>query len=96
MPSESMKGATPDIIIEFRRCLGTMSHSRAGWDYSLSREQRTKEDREEKDALARVRAIWVENPDRHHDLREAFKAENPLATMEEIERAAIARASGAA
>lgn len=81
-----------DLIAEFRRCLGTMSHSRAGWDYQLSREQRAKEDREEHDALARARAIWSENPDRHEELREAFKAESPLARMAEIEQASIAKA----
>ena len=75
------------LILEFKKCLGTMSHSRAGWDYQLSREQRAKENREEKEALARARAIWAENPAMHDDLREAFKAAGPLATMREIEAA---------
>lgn len=46
-----------DVRDEFVRCLNTMSHSRAGWDYQLSREQRAKEDREEKEALGRARHI---------------------------------------
>ncbi len=75
------------LIAEFVRCLGIMSHSRAGWDYELSREQRAKEDREERESLARARAIWSENPDRHEELRAAFKAASPLARMEEIEKA---------
>lgn len=84
-----------DPIAEFIKCLGTMSHSRAGWDYyDMSREQRQKEDREEKDALSRARAIWSENPDRHDDLRAAFAATSPLARMQEIEDAP--KAKGAA
>ena len=76
------------IINEFTRCLGIMSHSRAGWDYDLSKEQRAKEDREEREALNRARAIWSENPTRQDDLRAAFVASNPLATMREIEASA--------
>lgn len=75
------------LILEFKKCLGIMSNSRAGWDFQLSREQRAKENREEKEALARARAIWAENPTMHDDLREAFKAAGPLATMREIENA---------
>ena len=74
------------LIAEFISCLGTMSHTRAGWDYELSREQRDRENREEADALKRARAIWTENPDRHTELRAAFATANPLATMQEIER----------
>lgn len=29
-----------DLIIEFTKCLRTMSHSRAGWDYELPREEK--------------------------------------------------------
>ena len=79
-----------DLAAEFTKCLGTMSHSRAGWDYELSREQRAEENRQEREALARARAIWAENPDKHNDLRAAFKAASPLATMSEIENAARA------
>lgn len=77
----------PALTLEFTKCLGTMSHSRAGWDYELSREQRAKENREEREALARARAIWADNPDMHDELRAAFKAAGPLATMNEIENA---------
>lgn len=76
-----------EFVVEFTKCLGTMSHSRAGWDYELSREQRAKEDCEEREALARARAIWTENPDAHDELRAAFTAASPLASMSEIERA---------
>jgi hypothetical protein len=79
--------AAPDLVTEFTKCLGTMSHSRAGWDYQLSKAQRAEEDRQERVALARVRAIWAENPDLHTDLRAAFVAASPLATMREIESA---------
>ena len=75
-----------DIVAEFTKCLDIMSHSRAGWDYELSREQRAKEGREEKDALARAQTIWRENDPKHDALRKAFIANNPLATMEEIEK----------
>jgi len=74
------------MIEEFKKCLSTMSHSRAGWDYQLPAAQRAEEDRQEKEALARARAIWSENPDRHDDLRKAFSETGPLATMSEIER----------
>ena len=77
------------LVAEFRDCLLTMSHSRAGWDYQLSREQRAKEDREEREAVTRARAIWAENPPLHDALRAAFVAANPLATMSEIERAEV-------
>lgn len=79
------------IIDEFKRCLGTMSHSRAGWDYQLPPAQRREEDRQEREALARARAIWSENSDRHDDLRAAFVEASPLATMAEIERPAAKR-----
>lgn len=75
-------------ISEFKKCLTTMSHTRAGWDYILPAEQVSKERREEKEALARARAIWSENPDLQDDLRAAFKEASPLATMSEIERTA--------
>jgi hypothetical protein len=81
-----MKMST-QIETEFKKCLTTMSHSRAGWDYQLSPAQKAQERSEEKEALARARAIWSENPDMHDDLRAAFKEVSPLATMSEIERA---------
>lgn len=74
-------------IETFKKALTTMSHSRAGWDFQLSPEQRAKENREEKEALSVARAIWAENPDMHDDLRTAFKDTSPLATMSEIENA---------
>lgn len=73
------------LLAEFTKCLNTMSHSRAGWDYQLSKAQRAEEDRQERNALARARAIWAENPDLHAGLRDTFAAANPLATMSEIE-----------
>lgn len=82
-----MTTETDTLIAEFTKCLNTMSHSRAGWDYELSREQRAREDREEKEALARARAIWVENDPIHDELRAAFDRASPLASMSEIERA---------
>jgi hypothetical protein len=75
-----------DFVAEFTKCLNTMSHSRAGWDYNLPREQRDRENREEAEALKLARSIWSENPDHHDDLRAAFKANSPLATMAEIEQ----------
>lgn len=75
-----------DLIAEFKKCLGTMSHSRAGWDYELPPAQKAKEARECAEALARVRSIWSENPDSHEQLRAAFKDASPLATMSEIEQ----------
>lgn len=74
-----------ELTTEFTRCLGTMSHSRAGWDYQLPPAQRAEENRQEREALDRARAIWRENPDHHDALRAAFTALGPLATMREIE-----------
>lgn len=76
-----------DLTAEFKKCLGTMSHSRAGWDYELPPAQRAAENRQEKEALSRARAIWAENPELHDDLRAAFAESSPLATMSEIEAA---------
>lgn len=73
------------VITEFTRCLGTMSHSRAGWDYQLPKAQRAQEDQEERDDLKRAREIWAANPDMHDALRDAFAQTKPLATMKEIE-----------
>lgn len=77
-----------DLTVEFTKCLVTMSHSRAGWDYQLPPAQRAEENRQEQEALSRARTIWSENPDDHQALRDAFAACKPLATMAEIERAA--------
>lgn len=74
------------LIPEFKKCLVTMSHSRAGWDYQLPPAHRAEENRQEKAALVRARAIWLENADLHDDLRAAFAEIKPLATMAEIER----------
>ncbi len=74
-----------DLIAEFTKCLGTMSHSRAGWDYDLPEAQRAQEDQEARDALKRAREIWAANPELHDALRAAFAATSPLATMREIE-----------
>lgn len=75
------------LTTEFTKCLTTMSHSRAGWDYQLPPAQRALENKQGKDALARARAIWSENPDQHDALRAAFATASPLATMREIEQA---------
>jgi hypothetical protein len=74
-----------DLIAQFTKCLGTLSHSRAGWDYQLPAAQRAKEDREEKEALAKARAIWAENPEAQDELRAAFVKYGPLATIGEID-----------
>ncbi len=75
------------MIDEFTKCLGVVSHSRAGWDYQLSPNQKAMEYAQEKTALKRAREIWHGNPDAHDGLRQAFKDTGPwLATMHEIER----------
>jgi hypothetical protein len=86
--SEGSRRMNAAIIEEFKACLGTMSHSRAGWDYQLPPAQKAQEDRAEREALARVRAIWSDNPAMHEQLRAAFVDASPLATMSEIERGA--------
>lgn len=85
--TDSDEGSAQPLIAEFTKCLGTMSHSRAGWDYQLPPAQRAEENRQEKNALARARAIWAENPTMHDALKAAFVAAKPLASMDEIERA---------
>lgn len=86
-PQRSEPQTVDTLTTEFKQCLSTMSHSRAGWDYELPPAQRAEENRQEREALARARSIWSENPERHDDLRAAFKETGPLATMTEIERA---------
>lgn len=83
-PTKEQAHTADSLVHEFVRCLKTMSHSRAGWDYQLPPAQRALENRQEKDALARARVIWSEYPDKEV-LRFAFKALGPLATMSEIE-----------
>lgn len=73
-------------VEDFTKCLGTMSHSRAGWDYDLPPAQRAEENRQAREALARARSIWASNPEMHDELRDAFKKASPLATLDEIER----------
>lgn len=73
------------LIEDFKKQLVTMSHSRAGWDFQLPPAQRAEENRQEKEALSRARAIWSENPALHDDLRKAFAETGPLATIGEIE-----------
>ena len=74
-------------VHDFVRCLGMISHCRAGWDYELSPAQRAKENADEKAALVEARAIWTANPDNHDVLREAFKKARPLAMISEFDRA---------
>ncbi len=50
------------LTTEFAKCLLTMSHCRAGWDYQLPAKQRAEENRQEAQALARARAIWTREP----------------------------------
>jgi len=76
------------LIEEFKQCLNTMSHCRAGWDYVLPAAQRAEEDRQEKAALIRARSIWAENPDLHEKLIVAFAIASPLASMSEIDQRA--------
>jgi len=75
---------TSDLIAEFKECLSRMSYARAGWDYELSPEERTRENALEKNSLSRARAIWGDNPDAHEVLRAAFVEASPLATLKEI------------
>lgn len=82
-----MEQQTAEKISAFKKALGTMSHSRAGWDYQLPPAQRAQEAREEAEALKVARAIWAENPSLHDDLRAAFADAKPLALMREIENA---------
>lgn len=73
------------LVSEFRNCLVAISHARAGWDFSLSGDQRAKEARSEREAMRLARTIWRDNPDMHDALRLAFAEQDPLATMGEIE-----------
>ena len=71
---------------DFVRCLDTISHTRAGWDYpEMPREEMEREIAEERAALVEARAIWAANPDNHDELREAFKKARPLASISEFE-----------
>ena len=73
-------------VHDFVRCLNTISHTRAGWDYpEMSRAEREKEIAEERAALTEARAIWAANPDNLDVLREAFRLAQPLAVISEFE-----------
>jgi hypothetical protein len=75
-----------EVIATFKRALGIISHSRAGWDYDLSPAERAKEMADEKSSLGIARAIWANNPDQHDALKAAFREASPLATLDEIDR----------
>ncbi len=77
-----------DLQAEFRKCLCDISFARAGWDYELHPAQKASEATLSSNSMTRARQIWAENPDKHGDLRAVFKDLQPLATMDEIERAA--------
>lgn len=77
-----------ETVETFTHALGVISHSRAGWDYDLSPQERAKELADEKSALGIARMIWTNNPDMHDDLKSAFAAASPLATLDEITRPA--------
>ena len=75
------------VKAEFINCLNTISHVRAGWDYDLPADRRTQEDDLGKEALDRLRSIWVEHPDQHDTLLAAYAFVSPLVSMREIETA---------
>jgi hypothetical protein len=76
-----------DLTAEFVRCLNVMSSCRASWDaYDRSSADKAAGDRAEAQALNRVRQIWHADSAMQDDLRAAFVAARPLATMAEIER----------
>lgn len=80
---------TEETIKTFKHALGTMSHSRAGWDFDLPPAQRAEENRAEQAALSVARSIWADHPEMHDALRAAFSEVSPLATMSEIENLPI-------
>lgn len=79
---------TPDVQVEFRKCLSDISFTRAGYDVrKMPPAQKSSEAAAGADAMTRARQIWSENPDKHDELRAVFKELGPLATVDEIERA---------
>lgn len=82
------------MVSEFRKCLVAISHARAGWDFSLSGDQRAKEARSEREAMRLARTIWKDNPGLHDALRVAFAELGPLATTGEIENGSQASIRG--
>ena len=75
-------------VHDFVRCLGTISHSRAGWDSALPPAARVEAIADEKAALIEARSIWAANAANHDVLREAFKKAQPLASISEFANAA--------
>ena len=73
-----------DIFDTFTKCLGTISYSRAGWDYQMSPEQRKQEQDAAETALSQARAIWAANPDKRDELIDTFMKASPLASLTEI------------
>lgn len=73
-------------VHDFVRCLDTISHTRAGWDYpEMPLAEKKREIVEERAALVEARSIWAANPENHDVLREAFKKAQPLAVLSEFE-----------
>jgi len=87
-------GVADDLIAGFKRCLDIVSGARASWDaYDRSASARAAGNRAEAEALRSARAIWSDNPALHDDLRAAFTAAQPLATMREIEQPVLRQAA---
>ncbi len=77
-----------ELLAEFRKCLCAISFTRAGRDfYDMPPMQQQSEATSGARNMAQARTIWADNPNLHDDLRTVFKELDPLATMDEIERA---------
>ncbi len=76
------------LMQSFRKCLCSISFTRAGWDYyDMAPAQKQSEAASGASSMARARQIWADNADKRDELRAVFKDLQPLATMNEIERA---------
>ena len=80
--------ASATLQAEFRKCLGEISFTRAGYDVrEMPPAQKSKESAKASDFMMRARQIWAENPDKRASCRGVFQDVNPLVEMREIERA---------
>ena len=84
--ADAAEDASATLQAEFRSCLLSISHARAGWDVrEMPPAQKSSEAATASDAMMRARQIWADNPDKRASLRGVFQDVEPLVEMREIE-----------
>jgi hypothetical protein len=77
--------APPEVVAAFKRDMGHVSYSRAGWDYyDMPAKQKADERQLLVDAFARLRSTLAEHPEWAPHLREVFDNTPSLIVAREL------------